>query len=83
MRVKRPVRSELSREARDHGNAAAYVRVYVREGRLTKPDLCEGCRRSARVYAHHADYDDPLEFEWLCDRCHGERHGKVRIGPRG
>ena len=52
------------------------TRYAVKTGRLTKPDACS-CGKSP-VEAHHADYSDPMNVEWLCKLCHG---GKRRGRP--
>jgi hypothetical protein len=57
--------------------AQSLVREAVYRGRLTKPDRCEGCGKKLprrRIHGHHADYDKPLEVEWLCALCHSQRH---------
>lgn len=49
----------------------------LRSGRLVRPDSCEECGKEASgrfLHGHHADYDKPLDVEWLCSRCHGRRH---------
>lgn len=54
----------------------------IRDGRLTRPDLCENCGGPgqpfdddrAPIQAHHHDYSKPLDVEWLCRDCHGARH---------
>lgn len=47
----------------------------VRAGRIVKPDPCQGCAGQAgRIVGHHTNYAKPLEVEWLCDRCHEQRH---------
>lgn len=46
----------------------------IRSGKLVKPDNCEHCGESVRLYAHHHDYTKPLEVEFLCSRCHGAVH---------
>ena len=58
--------------------AGQVVRNAVHRGTLAKPSTCEGCGRKVDnprdLHAHHDDYDKPLEIEWLCRRCHNERH---------
>jgi len=58
----------------------------VRAGTLIKPQLCEKCLQptpSARLHAHHENYDKPLFVWWLCQQCHGAQRKtqmpKVRI----
>lgn len=54
----------------------------VESGRLTRPAQCESCGRPdspladgrSQIEAHHADYAQPLDVEWLCRRCHQARH---------
>lgn len=37
---------------------------------LQKPDACSRCGAECEPEAHHADYEKPLEVEWLCRLCH-------------
>lgn len=46
----------------------------VSEGRLVKPDLCEDCGQCKPLVAHHVDYNDPENIEWLCGSCHKNAH---------
>lgn len=51
----------------------------LRDGKLHKPESCEGCGKqtpSRQLHGHHADYDKPLEVEWLCPECHGAKHAE-------
>lgn len=51
----------------------AYNRVYraLKRGAVVKPDICDRCRAQAEVEAHHwHGYENPLDVEWLCGRCH-------------
>lgn len=42
----------------------------VRDGRLQKPDACEGCGLPKRLEKHHPDYSKPLLVVWFCKPCH-------------
>lgn len=58
-------------KARNAANRAVY------QGALKKPDRCETCKRktpSRRLHAHHHDYSEPLEVQWLCADCHWNEH---------
>lgn len=46
----------------------------VRHGKIKRPLSCEKCGAVGMVYGHHEDYDKPLDVQWLCADCHGERH---------
>ena len=59
-RLKYPERSHAHTAS---GNA-------VRDGKLPKPSLCEGCGLSKRLEKHHHDYSKPLLVIWLCKPCH-------------
>lgn len=51
----------------------------VHEGRLAKPDQCEGCGEltdPVDLHGHHRDYSKPLAVEWLCRGCHQKQHNK-------
>jgi len=40
-----------------------------------RPLNCERCGRDAvSIQAHHPDYDDPANIEWLCSSCHRLHH---------
>lgn len=53
----------------------------IRRGAIQKPTVCEECdgeflRRE--IHGHHHDYTKPLQVEWLCLRCHSDRHAADR-----
>lgn len=51
--------------------ARGFVSTGIADGSIIKPSVCERCRLiSDRLEAHHADYNKPLDIEWLCKRCH-------------
>lgn len=60
--------------------ARAHKAVYeaVERGEIEKPEHCSRCGKgplpSVEIEGHHADYDKPLEVEWLCLSCHRKRH---------
>lgn len=42
-------------------------------GIISKPQICSMCGRKIKLTAHHKDYMKPLEVEWLCYECHGNK----------
>ncbi len=48
----------------------------IRTGKLMAAP-CERCGYGVGVQAHHEDYSKPLEVNWLCKRCHGQRHREI------
>ena len=51
----------------------------LRYGRLTKPDLCEGCLSRRAKVAHHVTYEaSGLDIVWLCRSCHTHEHKRLR-----
>ena len=57
----------IAREA--VGNALKY-------GKLIRQP-CETCG-AAKVHAHHADYERPLDVQWLCPKHHMQLHARLR-----
>jgi len=45
----------------------------VNGGIIVKPSKCEKCGKEKKLTAHHEDYTKPLNVEWLCYECHGNR----------
>ena len=46
----------------------------IKTGKINKPQYCFNCKKLCNPHGHHKDYSDPLNVEWLCSLCHGERH---------
>lgn len=68
---------EEARQRRRKNLTAARARAAVRRaidrGDLARPSTCPKCGAGdRRIEAHHSDYTQPLEVEWLCSKCHGE-----------
>lgn len=74
MRRTRPKHRDLSALERKRANARSYLNVYVRRGKVMRPDRCSRCKRVGPVHGHHHDYDKPLDVTWLCPRCHQQEH---------
>lgn len=45
----------------------------LKGGIISKPMNCSKCGRILKLTAHHKDYMKPLEVEWLCYECHGNK----------
>lgn len=56
--------------------ARSIVYYAVKTGELLKPNACEECNRTVFVNAHHTDYKQPLDVNWLCRACHNKLHRK-------
>jgi hypothetical protein len=62
--------------------ARTAVAAALNRGDLVRPKICETCHGPGQPYAdgrapiqaHHPDYSQPLDVEWLCRDCHGARH---------
>ncbi len=46
----------------------------IRDGKLTRPSVCESCFEEELIDGHHKDYSKPLDVEWLCKKCHKQLH---------
>lgn len=83
-RAKRPDRIRAAVEqtrvwrAADSRRAKAHAAVCraLRSGELERQP-CERCGE-VKAYAHHEDYDKPLDVVWLCQPCHKERHKEMK-----
>jgi len=62
--------------------AQATLADAVRDGVLERPWGCERCgalpEHRLAIQAHHTDYRQPLEVEWLCIECHEGEHEDLR-----
>lgn len=53
----------------------------IKKGVVIQKNECEKCHATktfsdgrSGIQAHHADYNKPLDVEWLCQKCHHEWH---------
>jgi hypothetical protein len=59
--------------------AHKYVQRAIKTGMLIRPNICEMCGKTARkLHAHHDDYTQPLQVDWLCSMCHAGLHWFTR-----
>lgn len=49
----------------------------VRNGRLSKPNVCQVCGAGGRIHGHHDDYAKPLDVIWCCAKCHTAIHKEL------
>lgn len=61
----------------EKAHAHKLVRQALKAGTLIRPQTCQqpGCK-VRQLHAHHFDYSQPIEVEWLCRQHHQERHRK-------
>lgn len=58
------------------------LKLYVKKGRIKKPNRCQCCGQEfplGKIHGHHPDYSKPLEVLWLCHKCHMTQHRLVPI----
>lgn len=69
--------AELAREYRarnkEKTKAQNQLNYAVRKG-LIERQPCETCGTSERIHAHHHDYSEPFDVQWLCYKCHKKAH---------
>lgn len=51
----------------------------IRDGKITRPSICEVCFEEGLIDGHHEDYSKPFDVDWLCKKCHKELHRKVLV----
>ena len=51
----------------------------VRDGRLSRPNICSACNKDGLIHGHHHDYNKPLDVTWLCPPCHSKEHKNENI----
>lgn len=56
--------------------ARSFLNMYVKIGKIVRPNICEICLKNKNVEGHHEDYLKPLEVKWVCKRCHSDIHYK-------
>ena len=61
----------------EHYKARDAVNNALRRGILKRPQKCERCGVATKLHGHHEDYSKPLDVNWLCYCCHGERHREL------
>ena len=69
--LKRQARAKTN-EARDGGELKPMSYWSRRYGKVVS--VCERCKESGKVEAHHPDYSRPLQVAWLCIYCHAAIH---------
>jgi hypothetical protein len=70
-------------EVRRKEKSRAAVRDAVRAGKVYKPTSCQRCGRGhCQIQAHHPNYNEPFNVEWLCASCHGQIHSGLRVEGR-
>ncbi len=58
----------------DKYKAHTMVSNAVRDGKMTRPNYCQGCGAECRPDGHHENYLKPLDVVWLCKPCHHFAH---------
>jgi hypothetical protein len=51
----------------------------IAKGTLIRPSQCSQCGSEQRIDGHHPNYSQPLLVEWLCRRCHRQKHGHTHV----
>lgn len=69
---------------RNAAKRAAHIALgnAVRDGRISKPPVCEVCKLPADLHGHHEDYSKPLAVIWCCTSCHSLIHAYWRVRER-
>lgn len=58
----------------EKNRARAFTRWNIKINKVIKPIKCSSCATECQPEAHHINYSDPMDIEWLCKNCHSARH---------
>ena len=58
------------------------TRTRLKNGEITRPEVCTRCSNKNNIQAHHPNYDMPEYIIWLCRKCHIKIHKKSAIQER-
>ena len=50
------------------------LRRAIKEGKIIRPEQCSICGKYGKIYAHHYDYNKPLDVVFVCQSCHKRIH---------
>ena len=50
------------------------VKRAIERGEIIKPNYCQICGKTCKPYAHHHDYNKPLDVIFVCQSCHKKIH---------
>lgn len=70
MALRTRVAQEWAAKYPDRREAHHTANNALRDGKLQRLALCEGCGLPKRLEKHHPDYSKPLLVVWLCKQCH-------------
>jgi len=62
----------------DRRKAHTCVERLLSNNQIEKPKECSFCKKTCVPIAHHDDYGKPNIFVWICRKCHGDLHRKMR-----
>lgn len=54
--------------------ARGQIAYKIKKGKIVRPNHCETCGIECKPYAHHDDYEKPLDVRWLCQSCDRAAH---------
>lgn len=55
-------------------NACSLLAYAIKTGSIIRPEVCSICRCNCEPEGHHKDYSKPLDVQWLCKKCHEDKH---------
>lgn len=71
---------EWAAEHPDRKNIMYRVNYAISKGKIIRPEICSRCGNKGKIHAHHYNYDNYMNFIWLCASCHKLEHLSQKKG---
>ena len=56
------------------------VQTAIKRGEIERPGSCQNCEGIGTPHEHHwHGYENALDVQWLCRRCHTAAHRQARV----